>query len=217
MGGYYAGIIDTTKGNIIAADASQTGRRYALIVAPKSLQQSALQWRNANGASPAAALTRWDGLTATAALNSTTFPAANYCAGLTYPTDAASSWYLPAMDELELLYRYFKSYTQSNLSGSATATFPGTQTTGVNPSSDPTGVAYSSSVPGQTSVTAFRDSQPQAIDGFGSNTGYWSSTSASGTSQAWGQSFGSTNSGAQSVLSRTDTLTYTRPVRRLLL
>ena len=37
MGGYYAGIIDTTKGNIIPADTSQTGLRYALIVAPKSL------------------------------------------------------------------------------------------------------------------------------------------------------------------------------------
>ena len=41
MGGYYAGIIDTTQGNIIAADQSQTGLRYALIVAGKSLETTA--------------------------------------------------------------------------------------------------------------------------------------------------------------------------------
>ena len=114
MGGFFAGIIDTTKGNIIPADASQTGLRYALIVAPKSLENTSLQYKTAGSAAPTAARTRWDGLSATIAMNSATYPAAQWCYGRSYPADDASPWYLPAMDELELIYRNLKPTTTNN-------------------------------------------------------------------------------------------------------
>jgi len=52
-GGYYAGLIDTLTGNIIAADDYQTGLRYALIVSDKSLE-------GGRGSSPASGLPTGD-------------------------------------------------------------------------------------------------------------------------------------------------------------
>jgi len=155
MGGFFAGIIDTTKGNIIAGDQYQTGARYALIVSPKSLESgTTLRWRTSRE-TVAAAQTRWDGLSAQNALASTTYPAFNYCAGLSYPSDGGSKWYLPALDEFELLYRHFKPTTQTNEVASRTGhSFPGgSLPNGSNISSDPQGAAYTSGNPGQTPVT----------------------------------------------------------------
>lgn len=90
MGGYYAGIIDTTKGNIITADASQAGLRYALIVAGIGSENASLPYEATTGsAMPSACSTLWDGLTATQALAGagSNYSAATYCAGLSYPDD----------------------------------------------------------------------------------------------------------------------------------
>lgn len=216
MGGFYAGIIDTTKSNIIAADASQTGLRYALIVAPASLENSnGVAYKTTADAAPSAASTRWDGLTATAAMNSATYPAAQYCAGLSYDPDGASAWYLPAMDELELIYRNLRCSTESNWTTTQTATFPGTQPQGYNPSSDPTGAAYTSSDPGQTSVAAFKTSGTQALGVSGTTVLYWSATEST-TGQAWVQYLSGTATGAQISGGKTG-LSRVRPVRRLIL
>jgi hypothetical protein len=76
-GGFYAGLIDTLTGNIIAADDYQTGLRYALIVAPKSLEGGRgsapasglptgdLEWDTTRGGGEAGCFTRWNGLDAT--------------------------------------------------------------------------------------------------------------------------------------------------------
>lgn len=212
LGGYYAGIINTTKGNIIAADAFQTGQRFAVIVAPKSLEASSKQYKNALSSAPAQAQTRWNGLDATAAMNSSTYPAAFYCAGLTKPSgDDASAWYLPAIDELELLWRNLKPITDNNSVGSNGDTFPGSFATGYNPSSDPTGVAYTSSVPAQTTVAAFKTGGAQAM----AAGALFSATEGSSTS-AWYQRFDSGWNGMQSPGNKTNSF-YVRPVRRLVL
>lgn len=187
-GGYYAGIIDTTKGNIISADDYQVGRRYLLILAPKSMEatiSSSLQWRSSNADVPGAK-TRWDGLSATKQMVNLggAFEMANYVNGLSYPEDIGSQWYLPALDELELAYRSFKPTTGNNAVNSDTATFPDTtQNFGVNPSSDPTGSAYTTTVPARTSVSAFQGgnseafvltpTQTYATSTWASSTSYW--------------------------------------------
>lgn len=221
FGGYVAGLIDTTRaGSIIASDASQTGLRYMLIVAPASLEHTSKQYKTTNDAAPAAARTRWDGLSATQAMNSSTYPAAQYCAGLTYPSDGGSPWYLGAMDELELIYRNLKATTEANYTTTATSaagSFPydgGAVNSGYNPSSDPSGAAYTSTVPGQTSVLAFRDGGGQDLGDAGTNIYYWSATESS-AGGAWLQAFSGSNAGHQNFPSKTASGPV-RPVRRVL-
>lgn len=213
-GGYFAGWMDTTKGNIIAADASQTGAHYMLIVSPLSLEQASLQYKTAATAAPASSSTMWDGLTATVAMTGTTYPAANYCNGLSYPGDGGSQWYLPAMDELELLYRNLKPDTGANYVSSRSAgTFPGIGSSqGVNASSDPTGSAYTTGAPAQTSVALFQSGGAQALDVTGSY--YWCSTEYSAT-LAWFQGSSGSYAGDQNGYGKNNTLRV-RPVRRVL-
>jgi hypothetical protein len=63
---------------------------------------------------------------------------------------------MPAVDELELCYRAFKPTTGANYTNNITRNDTGSAPNGTNPNSDPTGSAYTTSVPGQTSVVVFR-------------------------------------------------------------
>lgn len=219
MGGYFVGIIDTTKGNIIAADNSQSGLRYALIISPLSLEVSGAPYKNANTPAPATSSTRWDGLVATTGMTvyGPTFPAAFYCSGLTYPSDGGSQWYLPAMDELELLYRNLKPTSENNSVGTRVAgTFPGTTATfGENVSSDPAGGAYTTGNPAQTPVLPFRVGGAQALAGVvGTSVYYWASTEAA-YGAAWAQCV-SGPTGYQDGFAKYSG-SRVRPVRRLVL
>jgi len=210
FGGYYAGIIDTTQsGAIDAADDYQTPLRYLLIVAPLSLESSSQAWRSTS-ATVSGASTRWNGLAAQNALASATYPAFNYCNGLTFPSDGGSKWYLPALDELELIYRNFKPTTDNNTTGTRSlGTFPAVNwSNGANKASDPTGAAYTTTVPARTSLSDWQSGGAQALAaGF-----YWSATWR-GSTTAWAQSFdsGYQSSGTQTAASRV------RPVRRVVL
>ncbi|HRO61716.1 MAG TPA: DUF1566 domain-containing protein [Burkholderiaceae bacterium] len=86
-----------------------------------------------------------------------------------------TDWYLPARDELELLYRHLKPTAETNWCWR-----------GDNPSSIPVGYAYSRGTPAQTSVEAFQQGGPEALRA----VAYWSSTQyAGGESNAWCQGF----------------------------
>lgn len=212
MGGFFAGIIDTTQGNIIGTDAYQAGERYALIMSPAALDGGTMAWRTANADVPAAK-TRWNGLEAQRALASGTFPAFNYCAGLSYPSDGGSEWYLPALDEMLELYRNLKPTTADNITGNrAGGDFPGgTIDYGVNPSSDPQRGANTASDPAQTSVAAFQEGGAEA---FQSPTSYcWTATWYS-SSGAW---VFRPSDGGQNANSQTYTGGRVRPVRRVVL
>lgn len=217
-GGYYAGIIDTTTGNIIATDAFQTGAKYALIISPKSLQSSGVAWKTTSDAGPNGVRTRWNGLGSTQAMgNSATYPAAQYCYGLSYPSDGGSMWYIPAMDELELLYRNFKPYTNNNYTSSNTSaagTFPfdgSSYVSGANISSSPSGSQYTTTVPAQTSLTLFQTGGAQTIV----QDYLWSSTEHDATYARY-QSFHTSLPGGQGYDTKRNTR-YVRPVRRVLL
>lgn len=183
FGGFLAGIMDTTKGNISAADDSKTGLRYMLIVSPRSLASPSTSFKS-DSAAVGNYHTQWDGLLATSGLTSdATFLAANYCNNLAYPNDGASKWYLPAMDEMELIYRNLKPGTVDNDTVAVTQSdfnppmFPTSHVQGVNPSSSPTQGAYTATFPAQTSVLAFRATTgAQRLADDGGYSAFWTST-----------------------------------------
>jgi hypothetical protein len=101
-------------------------------------------------------------------------------------------WYLPARDELEIIYRNFKPTTQDNNDGTrTTAGFGGDGLThGTNANSVPEGAGYTLSNPSQTAQAAF---QAGGADAFEANH-YWSSTE-NDASYAWFQLFSSGGQG----------------------
>jgi hypothetical protein len=210
--GFYAGIIDTTQsGAIDAADDYQTPLRYALIVAPKSLEEEDIAWRTST-ATVSGASTRWNGLAAQNALASATYPAFNYCEGLSFASDGGSKWYLPALDEMELLYRNFNPTTNSNETGARSLdVFPADAwNNGDNDASDPTGAEYTASVPARTALS---DWQSGGSEAFAAGR-TWSASWRSSTN-AWFQDF---DGGRQDYGTQTATVDfYVRPVRRVLL
>jgi hypothetical protein len=174
-GGFYAG-------NII-----QDGTEYYIIVAPKSSgQNSSKQWKTSNSAAPAATQTLNNGPAASASMDSSTYPAAQFCEGLTI--GEYTDWYFPARDELELCYRNLKPTTSSNSTGNrakSSISYPenndlSADTIGINRNSSPAGGAYTSGTPSQTSATDFQTGGAEAFDAGDyscsteySSTGYW--------------------------------------------
>ena len=186
-GGFYAG-------NVVSDEDNQT---YAIIVSDgngDSVQTGAgtFQWRTSNTAASWAQYLS-DGKTIMDYIaqyeNFSEFPAfewiqnnLNAGSGLNGYTD----WYLPARDELELIYRHFKPTTQDNNDGTRTTSgFGGDGAThGTNNSSDPNGSGYTTSNPAQTGITSFQGTNSDALE----DGTYWSSTERD-ASVSWGQYF----------------------------
>jgi len=149
-GGFFGGLIN---------DAGET---YALIVAPKSSGESSLQWKTSQTfTSDTGSFT--DGPLNTSAMISAgaaAHPAADFCNNLSI--GGFTDWYLPAKDELEVLYYNLKPTTQSNNTAS------GRNTNAVPPRNS----NYTSGDPAQTSVTDFQTGNTEAFVA----TSYWSST-----------------------------------------
>jgi len=235
-GGYYAGLIDTLTGNIIAADDYQTGLRYALIVSDKSLEGGRgaspasglptgdLEWDTTRGSGEAGCFTRWNGLEATnviIAKAEAKYEVHGFIADVRsqYPavaTPGGSEWYLPAMDELELLYRNFKPNNADNDTRDFPRNFPGSNPSGKNLSSVPEGFNYENNpgIPDVTFLDLFKQGNAQAID----LERYWSTTDADEDGRAWCQHF--TDSGVEGLQvanSKVNTSLSVRPVRRVVL
>ena len=235
-GGFYAGLIDTIAGTIDSQDDYQTGLRYALIVAPKSLEGGRgaspaaglptgdLEWDTQRRGGEAGCFTRWNGLEATnviIAKNDTSYEVHDFIEAVRaqYPavsTPGGSEWYLPAMDELELLYRNFKPNNADNRDDTRNRNFPGTQVVGTNPSSAIEGFQYENNprIPDVTYLDAFKEGNAEAID----LDRYWSTTDADEGGLAWNQGFtDSGREGFQAAFRKDNTFPSVRPVRRVVL
>lgn len=212
FGGFYAGEIYTTQGNIDPADTYQEGERYALIVSPESLESpTQLRWRSSYLQPVDEAKTRWNGLAAQRALAAdTAFEAFQYCIQLPFPADDGSEWYLPALDELELIYRNLKPSTAANTVGDTNAAiFPAPpHPNGSNPSSNPPGPPYTASSPVVTSVPHFVNAGGENLTpSFNYLAATWQ-----GGNNVWTQHMGN---GQQYSVGQINSTRYVRPVRRV--
>jgi hypothetical protein len=217
--------------NVTAVDGSGTYTdwsimaKYRVIVAPKSSGENAsIAWKNANTAGPSATGTLTEGRKSTLAMvaadTSTVYPAAHWCNDLNI--GSYTDWYLPARDELELIWRNLKpttdnNYTTADRPTGATPDYKNlgslgdtANTHGLNNNSDPQGAAYTTTVPARTSVAAFQTGGAEAM-AYGSQI-YWSSTEYS-TTNAWRQLYNSSLPGRQNDDTKVGTR-YVRGVRR---
>lgn len=214
--------VTSIEGNGTFSDWSVMAR-FRNIVAPKSSGENAsIAIKNANTALPTGCQTLTEGLFSTNlmadAASATTYPAAHWARSLTI--GGYTDWHIPARDVLELCWRNAKAETASNyitpnrgvgFDYKKDGSFGDTSTNhGVNNNSDPVGVAYTTSVPSQTSITAFKESGAEA---FTYNNNYRTSSEFSETTM-WGQRSYSGGSGRQESGLPKDSLYYCRAVRR---
>jgi hypothetical protein len=149
QGGFYAGMI--------AVNGSGFPTHY-LIVSPKSSGEStAMTWNT--GGSAGGVGSDIDGPTNSAALNSSTYPAAQFCEAASI--GGYTDWYLPAKNELEVCYYNLKPSSSTNNTGS-----------GINSNAVPARAStYTSGNPAQTSATLFQSGQAQEFN----EVNYWTS------------------------------------------
>lgn len=195
-GGYYAGTIKVS------------GQDYALILAPKSQGGDAGGLSYCTGTiSNVGATSRNNGSANTTVLLSAAgvYPAAQFCDGLSI--NGFSDWYLPAKDELELIYRGFKPTTAAN----TLSWIVGGNSNGDNPSSVPPNTGpYTSVTPAQTTLINFKVGGAEAFsDGY-----YWSSTQDSVPENATTIWF---SNGELTGVTISSTNPRTRAVRRVLI
>lgn len=137
-GGFYAGMLDCN------------GERFALIVSPADAGTTEGIW-GAGGETIEASHVA-DGPANTVAMAEAGSDIAKWALELSIGEHA--DWYIPARDELELIYRHLKPTTQENW-----ASFRD----GDNPSSIPPGLPYTEEAPTQTTVTEFQEDGEQAL------------------------------------------------------
>jgi hypothetical protein len=149
----------------------EAGTERALIVSPKALGELPRQAWNRSLERIDGALSFTDGLANTRAMAAAGSDLAK--AALELRIAGLDDWCIPAMDQLELLYRYLKPTTARNYCGS-----------GANASSLPPRHLYMSDDPAQTVIEAFRAGGIEALE----DDAYWSSTQyAGGDGYAWSQ------------------------------
>lgn len=183
-GGYFAGQISTAANGI--AD-------YNLVVGPLSTAVSSLRYKTTlSGGDPTSEI---DGPANSTTMNSATYPAAQFCKGLTI--GGFSDWYMPARNELEVCYYNLKPTTDSNNSAWGINANAVPARASVYNGSGPPAVS-----PAQTTATIFQTGNAEYFSSVyywsSSQTGYapngaWSVQFAQGTQQ------GSYKNGTQSV------------------
>jgi hypothetical protein len=162
-GGFYAGKIAVGGGGVAT---------HYLIVAPKASGENSGRTWGVNGTTTGITSVI-DGPTNSASLAAlgASYQAAVFAEGLTI--GGYSDWYLPAKNELEVLYYFLKPTTDANEIGS------GSNANAVSP--EPISTNYTSGSPAQTSAgIGFRAGETNAFaSGY-----YWSSTE-DGVYYAW--------------------------------
>lgn len=185
-GGFYAGKINVS------------GTQYYLIVAPKaSGETTGLRWGVFGTATGITSDINGPTNSASLAALGASYEAATFCEGLTI--GGYSDWYLPAKNELEVLYYFLKPTTDAN------DTRAGSNANAVSP--EPISTNYTSGSPAQTSAgIGFRTGETNAF----ASDHYWSSTEYNAYAAIW-QPF---DNGFQGDAPK-DYSRYARAVRRV--
>jgi hypothetical protein len=185
-GGFYAGKINVS------------GTQYYLIVAPKaSGQNSSRKWGVGGVTTGITSVINGPTNSASLAALGADYQAAIFCEDLTI--GAYSDWYLPAKNELEVLYYFLKPTTTANDTAS------GSNANAVSP--EPVSTNYTSGSPAQTSAgISFRTGEAESF----TLAEYQTSTEMNQT-LAWVQYF---DNGSQSGTSKNNPF-YVRAVRRV--
>lgn len=187
-GGFYAGKINVS------------GTQYYLIVSPKATGESATKtWGPVNTITNITSVIAGPTNTASLVALGTTYQAATFCKNLSI--GGYTDWYIPAKNELEVLYFNLKPTTTAN------NTTTGANANAVSP--EPISTNYTSGSPVQTSAgIGFRTGEADAF----ASTYYWSSTEYS-SMIAWEQNF---SNGLQDTnYHAKDNPSYVRAVRRI--
>lgn len=189
-GGFYAGKIAVGGGGVAT---------HYLIVAPKaSGEASGKTWGTYGIDTGITSVINGPTNSASLAALGADYQAAVFAEGLTI--GGYSDWYLPAKNELEVLYYNLKPTTNAN------DTFSGSNANAVSP--EPISTNYTSGSPAQTSAgIGFRTGETNAFaSGF-----YWSSTQENAL-YAWWDDF---ISGGQNYYDKNGSFIYVRAVRRI--
>jgi hypothetical protein len=138
------------------------------------------------------------GKLATDFFTGTTYPAFNWAKSLNI--GGFTDWYIPAKNELEILYFNLKPTATANIT-----------TSGINPNAVPARASnYTTGNPAQTTNALFQSGGSEA---FSAAEQYWSSTETSGINiNVWVQIF---NTGEQFNVNKSNPLTCARSVRRI--
>jgi hypothetical protein len=185
-------------GGFFAGQINVSGTKYNLVVAPKSTgENSSRTWGVYGTVTGITSVINGPTNSASLAALGALYQAAVFAEGLTI--GGYSDWYLPAQNELEVLYYFLKPTTDANL------TSYGSNANAVSP--EPISTNYTSGSPAQTSAgIGFRTGETNA---FASGI-YWSSTETDGPS-AMVQVFAN---GTQDFLNK-GLSRYVRAVRRI--
>jgi hypothetical protein len=189
-GGYYAGQIAVGGGGVAT---------HYLIVAPKaSGENSSRTWGVLGVTTAQTSVINGPTNSAVEAALGASYEAAVFAEGLTI--GGYTDWYLPAKNELEVLYYFLKPTTDANNTSS------GANANAVSP--EPISTNYTSGSPAQTSAgIGFRTGETNAF----ASDYYWSSTESTANA-AWLQYF---LNGTQNDASKSSNSLYVRAVRRI--
>jgi len=200
--GWPALIGDAYGGGYFAGQINVSGTIYNLVVADKTVGQAyGKQW------GPTGVVTGFtsliDGPTNSAgeAALGSTYQAATFCENLN--TGGYTDWYLPAWNELEVLYYFLKPSTTIN------NTLSGSNANAVSP--EPISTDYTTGSPPQTSAISFRT---DAVTGSQEFTleDYWASSELN-SNRGYNRSF---LNGDAATQTKTVVSYYTRAIRRVL-
>jgi hypothetical protein len=188
-GGYYAGKIAVGGGGVAT---------HYLIVAPKaSGENSSITWGVIGVTTGITSVINGPTNSASLAALGAAYEAARFCENLTI--GGYSDWYLPAKNELEVLYYFLKPTTDAN------ATSSGSNANAVSP--EPISTNYTSGSPAQTSAgIGFRTGETNAFA-----TGYYWSSTEGVANAAWIDDVGSGNQ----IYGNKGSSNYVRAVRRI--
>jgi hypothetical protein len=168
--GWPVNIGDAYGGGFFAGQINVSGTKYNLVVAPKASGEATRQWGTYGVTTGQTSVINGPTNTTVEAALGAAYQAAVFCNNLNSGggLNSYTDWYLPAKNELEVLYYFLKPTTTSNNTSS------GSNANAVSPP-EPISTNYSSGSPAQTSATGVDGFRSGEANAFRANY-YFSST-----------------------------------------